>query len=157
MRHSSCHLFNVCVAVCRVYVASGQFLSLPKSVRGKRATCFTGWGNHSDSWVGLTLIYDVPPSCPPAQPVLFLGFHECSPKLKKIDCIFMVPSTGPHVEFEEVEEVRLPRCCPLRGRRSRLPRDRRSRRFLRRWRRLAHPRPQVSCSRSTLKSLGALR
>ena len=30
----------------------------------------TEWGIHSDSWVGLTMIYDVPPSCPPAQPLL---------------------------------------------------------------------------------------
>ena len=30
----------------------------------------TGWGIWSDSWVGLTLIFDVPPSCPAAQPVL---------------------------------------------------------------------------------------
>ena len=29
----------------------------------------TGWSFCSDSWVGLTEIYDVPLSCPPAQPL----------------------------------------------------------------------------------------
>ena len=33
----------------------------------------TGWSIWSDSWVGLTLICDVPPSCPPAQPVLAIS------------------------------------------------------------------------------------
>ena len=32
----------------------------------------TGWPIVSESWVGLTLIRDTPPTCPLAQPVLLI-------------------------------------------------------------------------------------
>ena len=38
------------------------------------ASC-TEWGIHSDSWVGLTFICGVPPSCPPDQPVMPI-YHQ---------------------------------------------------------------------------------
>ena len=36
----------------------------------KRVRTARRWSISSDSWAGLTLVYDVPPSCPAAQPLL---------------------------------------------------------------------------------------
>ena len=36
----------------------------------KRVRTARRWSISSDSWAGLTLVYDVPPSCPAAWPVL---------------------------------------------------------------------------------------
>ena len=43
---------------------------------------FTGWPISCRTWVGLTLIWDVPPSCPTAQPLLSISYQ---PKQNQAD------------------------------------------------------------------------